>query len=382
MDGFIAELKQRLARFKEEGRHRALEDPQGLDFTSNDYLGLSRHPSFSERLRRRLGDADVDALGAPGARLLRGNTSMHRHLEQRLARFKGMEDTLLFPSGYQANLAVLTALISPRDRILSDRQNHASIIDAIRLVGAKRVVFPHLDVEAIEEAAAEAHSGGRTFLITESLFSMDGDVAPLNVYARLARKYDLNLIVDDAHATGCYGEKRGSGLVEHFGVEQDCLAIVSTCGKALGLCGAFVAAPQVVTQYLVNRARPFIFTTSIAPLLLYALDIALDLQAAEPERRSKVHGLAARLRRGLEGYDCLASSGPIVPVVLGENERSLKVAAGLRGEGFDVRAVRPPTVADGTARLRLSVHADHRAEDIDQLAAALRRLVAPSPVSP
>jgi 8-amino-7-oxononanoate synthase len=225
----------------------------------------------------------------------------------------------------------------------------------------------------VEEALSKRHSEGRTFLVTESLFSMDGDVAPLETYAELAEKNEAYLIVDDAHAVGVFGDQRGSGLTECFGVEERALAIVSTFGKAFGLFGAFVAGPQVLIDYLVNRCRSFIFTTAVPPLLLYGVEAALDLLGAEPERRQRVCLLADRLRRRLKeaGLDTLESAGPILPVVLGKSERAVAVAQHLQKRGFDVRAIRPPTVAPGTARLRISVHADHTEEQIDQLAEAV-----------
>ena len=254
-----------------------------------------------------------------------------------------------------------------------DQLNHASILDAVRLSGAKKVMFPHLDVDALREEAAKPHPGGRTFVVTESLFSMEGDVAPLDTYAELAADHDLGLIVDDAHGTGCYGAARGSGLCEHFGIERDAVAIIMTFGKALGLGGACVCGSRIVVDYLINRCRSFVFTTATPPLLTTAVEISLDLLEEEPGRRSTALALAERLRRTLRaaGLDCLASTGPIVPVVLGDDSRALAVAHQLQSKGYDVRAVRPPTVPEGTARLRISVHSNHTPEAVDGLASAL-----------
>jgi 8-amino-7-oxononanoate synthase len=305
----------------------------------------------------------------------------HEALEARLAAFKGTEAALLFPSGYQANLAVLTTLIGPADLAVSDERNHASIIDGLRLSGATKVIYPHLSVEAIGAALAAPHPGGRTFIVSESLFSMDGDLAPLDEYAELAEKHGAGLIIDDAHATGIYGDERGSGLAESFKVERRAVAIVSTCGKALGLAGAFVAGPRLVVEYLINRARPFIFTTAPPQLLLCAVDIALDLLEEAPERRRRVLSLAGRLRGALREHnlDCGNSAGPIVPVLLGGNQRALEAAAAMARRGFDVRALRPPSVPPGTARLRLSVHANHSEAEVDALAAALVDALASAP---
>ena len=206
---------------------------------------------------------------------------------------------------------------------------------------------------------------------------MDGDVAPLKTYAQLVEKHGASLIVDDAHATGVFGDARGSGLTEAFGIERDAVAISSTFGKALGLFGAFVAGPRIMIEFLVNRSRPFIFTTAVPPLLLYGIEAALDKLEAEPQRRKRVRDLADLLRDHLRrgNLDALNSSGPIVPVLLGGSDLALKVAAGVQQKGHDVRAIRPPTVAPGTARLRISVHADHSGDQIDQLAEALIEVV-------
>lgn len=369
MSPFLDELRARLEDLKVEGLHRQLKDPAGIDFSSNDYLGLSKHPALREQLLEAL---RTGPLSSPASRLLRGNTPEHEALEEELARFKETEAALLFPSGYQANVAVLSTLLGPQDRALSDSENHASIIDGIRLSGCEKVVYSHLDADEIEKTLKRP-ARGRTFIVTESLFSMAGDIAPLDRYAKLAERHDAALIIDDAHATGVYGEKRGSGLLEEFGIAGRATAIVSTFGKALGLFGAFVAGPGVMIDYLINKARPFIFSTAPPPLLLAAISAALQIAASEPLRRKKVILLAARLRALLRahGVNCLESTGPIVPVLLGENERALKVAQSVERRGYDVRAIRPPSVALGTARLRISVHADHTEAEVDGLASAI-----------
>jgi len=385
------ELAGRLAELTDQGLARSLRLAAGRDFSSNDYLGLARDPGLRASLLARLAALPPgEPLGAPASRLLRGHTRLHADLERRLAAWKGTEAALLFASGYQANVGLLTALLGPRDRAVSDALNHASLIDGLRLAGCRRAIVPHLDLAAIERELARPHSEGRTFLVTESLFSMEGDVAPLDRYAELAARHGAELIVDDAHATGLYGEARGSGLCEAFAVERRVAAVVSTLGKAVGLAGAFVAGPRVLIDYLVNRCRAFVFTTAPPPLLLHALDAALDRIAAEPWRRRRALELADRLRRRLRERGVLpvdggerpqgvegsgesgnGGTGPIVPLLLGDNARALAAAEHLAALGFDVRAIRPPTVPPGTARLRLSVHADHSEAEIDALAEAL-----------
>lgn len=370
---------ERLAALRSEGLERELRLPRGIDFSSNDYLGLSRHPQLRQTLLDEL--RGEKPLSAPASRLLRGNLEEHTTLEERLARFKGTEAALLFPSGYQANLGLLTALLGPDDRVLSDQLNHASLVDGLRLSRARKVVFPHCDVSALERLLKEAHSAGRTFVVTESLFSMDGDIPALDDYADLAERHEAVLIVDDAHATGIYGDERGSGLTEVFGIEKRTAAITSTFGKAFGLCGAFVAGSRPLINWLVNRARPFVFSTAPAPLLLHAIGAALDLVASRPDLRTRVLSLADKLRTSLErgGLDCLGSRGPIVPVVLGDNRRTVGVACRLQERGFDVRAIRPPSVPRGTARLRISVHANHTKQEIESLAQAVLEAVGAQP---
>jgi 8-amino-7-oxononanoate synthase len=374
-------LRARLRTLEEAGLLRELREPSGIDFSSNDYLGLAGDANLRRAIVARLADAERNSepLLAPASRLLRGHTAAHAALESRLAAFKGTEAALLFPSGYQANVGLLTALLEPNDRAISDRQNHASLIDGLRLAGCRKAIVPHLDLEAIERELARPHPQGRTFVVTESLFSMDGDIAPLDLYADLAERYGAALIVDDSHATGLYGAARGSGLAERFGVERRTAAIVSTCGKALALAGAFVAGSRPLIDLLVNRCRPFVFSTATPPLLALGLHVVLDALAAQPERRQRAHDLASRLRSALARFgppgDLLGKS-PIVPLILGENRRAVAVADLLQRRGFDVRAVRPPTVPQGTARLRISVHADRSEEEIDALAAAVPEAVA------
>ena len=369
------ELAQRLRAIEDQQLRRELVPPQGLDFSSNDYLGLSGEPSLRAVILERLQATDRYPFSSSASRLLRGNSAAHQAVEERLATFKGEAQALLFPSGYQANIGLLTTLVEPCDRVLSDAANHASIIDGLRLSGCKKVIFPHLSLEAIEEALKIPYPEGRTFLVTESLFSMDGDIAPLDAYAGLLETHGGHLIVDDAHATGVFGDSRGSGLTEHFQIEGRALSVTSTLGKALGLFGAFVVGSRNVIDYLVNRCRPFIYTTAVPPVLLTGLEVVLDVVAAQPQRRRQVCALADRLRRHFQQQhlDTLQSCGPIVPVLIGENEQATRVAHELQQQGFDLRAIRPPTVSAGTARLRISVHANHREKDIDRLATATVR---------
>jgi 8-amino-7-oxononanoate synthase len=344
-------LRRHLAALERDGLIRKRRPPQGIDLSSNDYLGLAAHPLIKERMAAAV---CAEGAGSTGSRLLRGERGCFTALEQRFAEFKGAQRSLYFSSGYLANLAVLTTFPEAGDTIFSDELNHASLIDGVRLSRAQRIVFPHLCPESIPAGA---------FLVTESVFSMDGDLAPLDLYTGDEYKsLGAALIVDEAHAIGVYGD-RGQGLAA-----RDVFVSVNPAGKALGVAGAFVAGPSWAIEYLEQRARPFIFSTAPPPAIAAALNASLDVIAAEPERRERVRLLARYLRERLResGIPVPAGDSPIVPVILGENQRAVAVAAALQHAGFDVRAIRPPTVPQGTARLRISVNAGLSEEILDR----------------
>jgi 8-amino-7-oxononanoate synthase len=360
-----------------EGRQlmRTMRPPCGIDLSSNDYLGLAHHPLLKQRMKDAI---DREGCGSTGSRLLRGHRETFDRVERAFAAFKGTERALYFSSGYLANLAALSTLTEPGDVILSDELNHASLRDGIKLSSATRVIVPHNDVRALANLVTSAQGSGQTFVVTESLFSMDGDTPPLRAYAEICRCAGALLIVDEAHAVGIYGA-RGSGLIEEHGIGRDVFLSINTAGKALGVAGAFVAGPAWAIEYLVQRARPFVFSTAPPPAVAAALDASLTLVAAEPDRRQRLRDTAARLRAGMAaaGIPVAAGDSPIVPVVIGDTGRALAVAAVLQTEGFDVRAIRPPSVPEGTARLRVSVNVDLSDAVTDRfvhaLAAALDR---------
>ena len=354
MDDIEQRVRRRLADIDAAGLTRRLRPPSGIDLSSNDYLGLADHPAIKARLAEAVW---TQGCGSTGSRLLRGHRDSFEAVERRFAAFKGTEAALYFGSGYAANVGVLSTFLEEGDVVFSDELNHASLIDGIRLGRARKVVFPHRDVKALERVIKAEREARQRFLVTESLFSMDGDVAPLSEYGALCRDTGTALMVDEAHAVGIYGE-RGSGLIERAGCDDSVFLSVNTAGKALGVAGAFVTGSEWAIEYLVQRARSFVFSTAPPPALAEAVDAALTMIGAEPERRQRLKQLSARLRVLLaeSGLDVPPGESQIVPVILGDNDRAVVVALALEKEGFDVRAIRPPSVPEGTARLRVSVN--------------------------
>jgi 8-amino-7-oxononanoate synthase len=378
MPDLATRVRERLQALRESRLERSLQPPSGIDFSSNDYLGLANHPSV---IRAVIDAVEQEGVGSTGSRLLRGDRESFAALERRFAAFKGAERALYFSSGYLANLAVLTTFAEGGDVILSDSRNHASLIDAGRLSSARRIVFPHKDAGGLEQLLGRPPSSGQTFVVTESLFSMDGDVPPLAEYADLCRQHGATLVVDEAHAVGIYGT-RGSGLLEELGIDAASCVSINTAGKALGVSGAFVAGPAWVIDYLIQRARPFIFSTAAPPVLAAAIGASLDVIGAEPDRRTRLMDRVKRLRTTMaaSGLPVPAAFSQIIPVVIGENERALDAAAALQAQGFDVRAIRPPSVAPGTARLRISVNVALTDEAIDAFVPALAAAVGVSAI--
>jgi 8-amino-7-oxononanoate synthase len=355
-DVFERRLAERVLRLREQGMERSLRAPAGVDLSSNDYLNLSTDPRLINAFVRGLWR---EGCGSTGSRLLRGGRACFEQLERRFARFKRAESALFFGSGFLANIAVLSTLAERGDIIFSDERNHASLIDGIRLSRAEREVFPHNDVPALAARLRQREARGAaavSFVVVESLFSMDGDIAPLQDYGAICEETGAVLIVDEAHAVGIYGT-RGSGLLEECGVAN--AVSINTAGKALGASGAFVAGPRTVVGYLVQRARPFVFSTAPPPALADALEASLTIVESEPDLRRRLLCRAAFLREQLAaaGVSVAPGRSQIVPILLGDSDAAVGVAESLQSQGFDARAIRPPTVPDGTARLRVSVNA-------------------------
>ncbi len=348
-----------------------LDGERVADFASNDYLGLAADHRVARAASAVL---QAEGTGAGAARLISGNHPIHDALERELARFKGVDSTLLFPSGYMVNIGVIPALVSLGDVIYSDQLNHASLVDGCRLSKATVRIFPHGDVDALESMLAQDQGTyRRALIIVEGVFSMDGDLFPLDRLVEVAERFGAWTYVDDAHGTGVLGAT-GAGALEHFGVTTRVDVVVGTLGKAFGTAGAFVGGSQVLIEYLTSRARSFIFTTSTPPAIAAATLEALRLSRVETWRRTAVLGRARQLRERLRsgGHDVPgASDGHILPIRVGDPMRTMSLVADMRRRGFLVGGVRPPTVPAGTSRLRVSVSALHPPELVDALAASL-----------
>ncbi|OYW48496.1 MAG: 8-amino-7-oxononanoate synthase [Novosphingobium sp. 28-62-57] len=361
-----------LAALGEKARLRALAPRRGVDFASNDYLAMSSSPRLAAAVQHAI--ARGVPLGSGGSRLLRGNDPEHELLEEEAARFFGSESALFFSAGYAANVALLSTLPQRGDLIVYDELVHASMHEGLRLTRATAVSAAHNDPQSFDDAAREWRTKGnmgRVWLAFETLYSMDGDMAPVADMARVAQRHEAVMLIDEAHATGVFGPD-GRGLAAELDGRPDTI-VLRTCGKALGCEGALVLAPRVVRDFLVNRGRPFIFSTAPSPLVCAAVREALRILADEPQRREALHDLVAHAERVLAPLGADISGSQILPLVLHEDARTMAVAAALQAQGFDVRGIRPPTVPQGTSRLRISLTLNATRDDVDALGAALKQ---------
>src|SRR5574341_12579 len=369
------EAQQRLRRLRlvepEAGCLATVEGRQVILMASNDYLGLASHP--------RLKQATITAterfgVGAGASRLITGTMPPHQELEAGLAKFKGAEAALVFGSGYLANIGLIPALIGPDGMILADRLCHASLIDGCRLSGAEFRVFRHRDTVQLASLLARRPPGRKTLIVTDGVFSMDGDLAPLPEVLALAERYGAGVLVDDAHGTGVLGPQ-GRGTLEHFAVEGRLPFHMGTLSKALGASGGYVAGPESLIRYLVSTARSFIYTTAPPPGTAAAALAALHIIHTEPQRRARLWANRDRVYAGLRamGYRLAESQTPIIPVLIGESDRALALADRLLEYGTYAPAIRPPTVPQGTSRIRTTVTSEHTAAQLDQVLATFRR---------
>ncbi len=368
-------MKADLDALHRAGQFRELAQPRGLQLSSNDYLGLSKDPRLKEAVIRAV--EDEERICSTGSRLLSGNSAIWDEIESEFAEFLGVEGAVYFSSGYAANVGLLSSALKPPDVVFSDSANHASLIDGIRLSRARRVIFPHLDLNALEDALRRETGPGEKVIVVEAIFSMDGDRAPIAELLDLCALHDAHLIVDEAHSTGVEGAE-GRGSVHPAGRSERILATVHTCGKALASMGAFVAGSRTLRDFLINHARTFIFSTALPPYCAAQVRAALAISRGADAGRNHLCELGRYLRARLKasGAETGRSDSQIVPVVLGSNDVALRLAGELGAAGFAVRAIRPPSVPHGTSRLRLSAHAGLSFSNIDAFVEAFNdRLV-------
>jgi len=367
--------KADLAALGERARARSLAPRRGIDFSSNDYLAMSSSP----RLAMAVQDAIARGvpLGSGGSRLLRGNDPEHEALEEEAAAFFGSEAALFFSAGYAANVALLSTLPQRGDLIVYDELVHASMHEGLRLTRASAVAAAHNDAQSFEDTVREWRSRGgtgRVWLAFESLYSMDGDCAPVADLVAVAERHDAIVLIDEAHATGVFG-RDGRGLADGLDGRAD-IIVLRTCGKTLGCEGALVCGPRVVRDFLINRGRPFIFSTAPSPLVAAAVREAIRMLKDEPARRDRLHALIRHAETALAPLDVRPTGSQILPLVLGDDARTMVVAERLQRAGFDVRGIRPPTVPQGTSRLRISLTLNATPADVDALAHALEECLA------
>jgi 8-amino-7-oxononanoate synthase len=376
-----AELAQALEALDEAGlrrRRRVLQSPQRthvvvdgreyVAFCSNDYLGLAAHPELVAAARE---GAERYGVGSGASHLVLGHAAAHDALERALAEFVGMQAALLFASGYMANLGIVTALASRTTAVFADRLNHASLNDAALLSRAQFKRYAHADMAALERLLATSDAPVK-LIVSDAVFSMDGDVAPVPTLHALAQRYDAWLVLDDAHGFGLIGAA-GRGVLDHFGLNSSRIVYMATLGKSAGAYGAFVAGSRALVETLVQRARTYIYTTATPPLIAHALQTSLRLIASDEWRRTRVAEHVGRLRAGLRScrWKLLPSDTAIQPLIVGTSTDALALSRDLEAHGILAPAIRPPTVPRGTARLRISLSADHTPEDVDQLVNAL-----------
>ena len=349
-----------------------LDGREVINFSSNNYLGIANHPALAAAAKLAI---DHYGCGSGASRLISGNMTLHEELEAKLAAFKGTEAALVFNSGFQANTGILSTLAGEGDAIFSDALNHASIIDGCRLSRAKTFIYAHGELDQLDTALKQATSARRKLIVTETIFSMDGDEAPLTGIVELAEKYGAMVMVDEAHATGIFGDN-GAGVVAKLGLSERVAVQMGTLGKALGGFGAYVAGSGALRELLINRCRSFIFTTALPPSIMAMAIAAIDLVQREPERRETLWRNCRALKQGLSGlgYSLPESQSPILPLIIGDADKCMRYSERLLERGIFAQGIRPPTVAPGTSRLRITLMASHTREHIDRAIQAFKKV--------
>lgn len=365
---YLKKLQER----EEQQLLREMSLARGADFCSNDYLGFARDAILQKKIHESL--AGIES-GSTGSRLLRGHSELSARLERRLAQFSEREEALFFPSGYQANLGVFSSLLTKDSLVFSDEYNHASIIDGIKLSGAEKKIFKHNSVEHLQFLLKENEKAGEKFIVIESLYSMRGDMAPLKTIVDLSLQYGAQLIIDETHATGVYG----AGLSQRQDLHRHALVTVHSAGKAMGVSGAWVACDALIKEFMINFSRPFIYSTAPSPLVLQSILTSLEhWDIFGPVRSLECIDKAKDFVKQLKVFlvdDMILGDGPIVFLELKSNQVALSWANTLQSQGFDVRAIRYPTVPEHQAGLRISIHATHGPADLRSLVTAIRQLV-------
>jgi 8-amino-7-oxononanoate synthase len=381
---YLRSIQLKLHDLRQKGLYRILRAVEGdqshrvkvqgrevIQFSSNNYLGLASHPRLKEKVIKIVGEYGC---GSGASRLVSGNLNLHEQLEEKLARFKNTSSALVFNSGYMANLGVITSLMQEGDVIFSDELNHASIIDACRMSRAEVVIFRHRDAESLE-GLMKTKKRCRKLIVTDGIFSMEGDIAPLPDLARIAEQYSALLMVDDAHAIGVLG-KRGSGTAEHFGLDGRVDIQMGTLSKALGGFGAYIAGDDELRDYLINTARSFIFTTALPAAVLASSIAALEVIEENPGLRERLWENVRSFKPRVQalGFQITGTETPIIPVIIGDPHLTVQMANMLFEEGVWIQSIRPPAVPEGTSRLRIALMATHTREELEIALSALEKI--------
>jgi len=348
-----------------QGTHLEIKGKTYLSFCSNNYLGLANNPLVIKAVKDAVGKY---GWGAGASRLVSGNMRLHEVLEGEISKFKGKEASIVFPTGYMANIGTISSLVSKGDLVICDKLNHASIIDGCRLSGAGFRVYPHCDMKKLENILKKATQYSRKLIVTDTVFSMDGDIAPLPDIVRIAHKYKAMVMADEAHGTGVFG-KRGGGVVEHFNLSKKIDIVMGTLSKAVGSLGGYVSGDEDLINFLRNKARPFMYTTALPPAVCAASIAGINLIQENPSLRRSLWNNVRYLKKELDllNFDLIPSESPIIPILIGDAKKAVDVSKLLYKKGILIPAIRPPTVPTRSSRLRMTVMSTHTRKDLERL---------------